>query len=58
MWIDFARVQLRHFLQMQLISALEESYSVQLTMEDILFMSTIESVKSIVVKLTGNSEIC
>ena len=45
-------------MQMQLISALEESYSVQLTMEDILFMSTIESVKSIVVKLTGNSEIC
>ena len=45
-------------MQMQLISALEESYSVQLTMEDILFMSTIESVKSIVVKLTVNSEIC
>jgi len=42
-------------MQMQLISALEESYSVQLTMEDILFMSTIESVKSIVVKLTVNS---
>jgi RimJ/RimL family protein N-acetyltransferase/acyl carrier protein len=45
-------------MQMQLISTLEKSYGLQLTMEDILFMSNIKSVKSIVVKLTNNPKLC
>ena len=45
-------------MQMQLISALEKKYDIQFTMEEILCMDTIISIKKIISKLSISSEIC